>query len=398
MSLAEYDAFEHLRRALFWEPDRPILMLTFYADDAGKKDDHDYIVVAGYIGLVAQWERFCTDWRLALARSGLPEFHASDFFTGSGIFAGWENKKRAGERKQLLTTLAQIVNDYALQSFSCIIDISGWLKANEDYLLDEAGFSPYPLGGRTVVQRVREWCPQFGHDPTRVEYIFDQGSDDWGKLKTVLKVDFGVDALERDRRKVRPLQAADWIAYEEFREVPQSEAVRFNRKRTREFRESYRALLQLPNDPIIFRASDFITQICAVPEMKIPERSAQGKAAVRFKYDDRKMTRISWRYKRLKQELSTLLDVKLAAADKSRIDKLQHDAEHAAAMAQIHGNRVIGYSNAMRADNPENQASLLTGHVDEWHQLREWQEKHCDLMEQIIHLLKSRKAKTTSSD
>jgi hypothetical protein len=91
-----YDAFEHLRRALFWKPDGPISMLTFYADDSGKKRDHEYLVVAAYIGLSAQWETFSIDWRLRLAKAGLTWFHASDFFHGSGEFEGWNKPERAG--------------------------------------------------------------------------------------------------------------------------------------------------------------------------------------------------------------------------------------------------------------------------------------------------------------
>jgi hypothetical protein len=84
-------------------------MLAFYADDAGKKDNNAYVIAAEYVGLVAQWERFCADWRLQLASVGLPEFHASEFFPGYGIFAGWNDKKREAEKTRLLTSLAEII-------------------------------------------------------------------------------------------------------------------------------------------------------------------------------------------------------------------------------------------------------------------------------------------------
>jgi hypothetical protein len=83
-------AFTHLRRSLFWSVDQPVLALTFYADDAGRKEADKYVVAGGYIGLVAQWERFCSDWRLRLPSVGLPEFHASDFFKiKSNLIANW---------------------------------------------------------------------------------------------------------------------------------------------------------------------------------------------------------------------------------------------------------------------------------------------------------------------
>jgi hypothetical protein len=85
---ASSDTTRISRRALFWEVHQPVLMLTVYADDAGKAQEHDYVLTSAYIGLVAQWERFCSDWRLRLARAGLSEFHANEFFNGAGIFAG----------------------------------------------------------------------------------------------------------------------------------------------------------------------------------------------------------------------------------------------------------------------------------------------------------------------
>ncbi len=378
----EYKPFSHLRPAIFWDVDQPVAMLTFYADDAGKRDDHEYVIVAGYIGLAAQWERFCFDWRLRLAKAGLPEFHAVEFFNGAGIYAPWQEKNKARERDLLLGDLAQIINDYSLQSFTSIVYVPGWQKANESYMLEEMGFSPFPLGGRVAVQRVREWCPSSGHDVSQVGYIFDQGSDDWGRLKNRLKVDFDVDAIDEDRRKIQPLQAADWFAYEEFRETPQSDSG----IRVRPVRKSLRALLRLPSDPIIFRERDFITQICTVPEMGIPARSTQGKAAVRYKFDDRKMVRVSRRYKRLTKHMEGFLEVTLPTSAKSRVQELRKAAEHASAMASAHQKLSSNCLEVMRADNKANQDSSLAAFTDEWRQTREWTEKHCDLMEQIIKL------------
>ena len=135
------------------------MMLTFYGDDAGKKYDHNYVVAGGYVGLVSQWERFCPDWRLQLASVGLSEFHANEFFNGVGIFAGWEKPERKEERETLLAALAQIIKDYTLQGFCCVVNVPEWYQVNEDYMLDECGFSPFPLGARTVAQCVSSpWC------------------------------------------------------------------------------------------------------------------------------------------------------------------------------------------------------------------------------------------------
>ena len=181
MSSSHYDSFTHLSHALCWPPDRFVVMLTVYADEAGKPDDHDYVLVAGYIGLQAQWESFCADWRLRLAKAGLPAFHANKFFNGAGIFAGWETKERQGEREALIRDLAKIIRDHVKQSFTCAIHVPGWNRLNEEFSLTECQFTPYVMCGRMIVARARDWVKAVGYDPNEIEYIFDQGNEDWGE-------------------------------------------------------------------------------------------------------------------------------------------------------------------------------------------------------------------------
>jgi len=118
-SESDYDAFRHLRHALFWSDGQLMFALTFYADDAGKRDDSNWVVAGGWIGTIAQWDRFCSDWRLQLASVGLPYFHATDFFTGYGeVFAGWNSDKRKKDREELLRKLSRIIGAYSLHSFT----------------------------------------------------------------------------------------------------------------------------------------------------------------------------------------------------------------------------------------------------------------------------------------
>jgi len=364
-----------------------VIALRFYADDAGKKEADRYVVAGGYIGLVAQWERFCSDWRLRLASVGLPEFHANEFFNGYGIFVGWNTKQRKADRDKLLSALAEIIRDYSLHSFTCAVHTADWFEVNEDFMLEEMGFGPFPLAGRAVVERVQRWCARTGNDPSTVEYIFDQGSEDWGHLKTRLK-DFDVEAIPGDRRKLRPLQVADWIAYEEFLEAPRSETV----SRAHPFRRSYGALLRsAPCDPIVVRKSDLLTKICAVPAMKMPRRSPQGKAAVKLWYDQRKVNRVWRRHDRLGKKLKGLVDngptIDPTKEDDPLIVKLKADAEIANTMIDTHGAFAKELQRAMRADNPENQNELLEKFAAEMRLQRQWLETHIGLMEKYYELI-----------
>jgi Protein of unknown function (DUF3800) len=266
----EYDAFRHLSRALFWAPDVPIVTLNFYADDSNKSKSDEYIHIAAYVGLEAQWQTFCFDWRLRLVRAGLTWFHAGDFFNGAREFKSWESKERAGERKILLRDLAGIIDRGSLFNFICIVHVPTWRKINQEYLLKEELLTPYSLASRTIIQMAREWATDHGHN--KIHYVFDQGFEDWGILCDRLYADFGFRPIPANKREVRPVQAADWLAYESGREAPQyiNET-----SRKRPTRESFLGLLKgLEKSRVLsFHTESAFRKLCKDPRAAIPKRT-----------------------------------------------------------------------------------------------------------------------------
>jgi len=174
--------------------------------------------------------------------------------------------------------------------------------------------------GRIIVQRAKDWCTENGYDSSRIEFIFDQGDEDWGKLYRRLDIDLGVKAIERDRRKVKPLQAADWFAYEEFREVPQSDSG----NRERPPRGSLQQLLRVPDDPLIYRESGMRT-LCNNPVMLIPKRNEKQNQAARHLLDIKRADHIAIEIKRLKGEFSRLQNAR--ATNIAEFDRLAHESE-----------------------------------------------------------------------
>jgi hypothetical protein len=390
----EYDAFTHLRRSLLWSVDRLVYAFTFYADDAGKRDEDDYVVAGGFLGTVAQWERFCSDWRLTLASVGLPFFHATQFFNGADIFAGWNDQKRKKEREELLQALGQIITDYTVHSFTAGVHVPGWLKANEEYMLDEVGFSPFPLAARIAVQRARQWAEEIGHNPQDIECIFDQGCEHWGKLQRRLKVDFDIDAISRDKKKIRPLQAADWLAYEEFREIPKRMPKHGQRSK---MRGSYLQLLRVPFDPILFHEKEIRDSICLVPAMKVPARTSEGTGLVRLKYDWRRMKRVGRAYKRLGDrimamgftdtEVSTEEDIPYSS--KPRVAVIQAEADIARTTRDAYSKIASGCLERMRIGSSEDQNRLKHECTKALRAEREWTEKHLAALEKLVDILES---------
>jgi hypothetical protein len=97
MNAVEYDAFEHLRRTLFWRNDDMIVSLAAYFDASGTAADQTIWSIGGWIAEVDQWSRFCGRWRQMIEHAPFrpeiePEkriFHSADLESRLGIYEGW---------------------------------------------------------------------------------------------------------------------------------------------------------------------------------------------------------------------------------------------------------------------------------------------------------------------
>jgi hypothetical protein len=207
-----YDALVHLRRALFWRLDNLMFAHTAYFDDSGKKET-EMLLVGGYIGTIREWESFSADWRISLARKDIKEFKRSDF--NAREIGDWPNL----ERDYFLAELANVIHKYTKHAFAYSISMPAWRAANAKYQMTEKNFYPYPICARTCIKGVRDWCAENGYNRDEVEYVFDQGSEHAGHLIELLKRDIDpvlrtVSPVPACSEKVRPIQAADYFAWE----------------------------------------------------------------------------------------------------------------------------------------------------------------------------------------
>jgi Protein of unknown function (DUF3800) len=255
-----YDAFEHVWRGLFWRPDTLVTAISAYFDDSGKKET-EVLLVGGYVAPVAQWERFCDHWRLLLAKKHLDEFKRSKFL---------RFPKPAGLR--ILQDFAQIIEDFTVQAFACAVWMEDWKAANRKFQMTRFHMYPYAICARTCVKMVRDWCRGTGRKTSEAEYFFDEGSehaDEFGKL---LKFDRNPEVkaiipIPGKSHKIRPLQAADFFAWETRNQVlidPQPEPWKASL--------ALRTLLRLPNRANVgeYRLSD-LENMCIAAEIPLRE-------------------------------------------------------------------------------------------------------------------------------
>jgi len=194
-------------------------MLTCYFDEAGG-DDQKWMIVAGYVSSVTQWETFESDWRIALSKYDVPYLHMKELAHFKGPFLKW--KKESGTRARFLSTAADIINSNVLFGISVTVHYKDFEYANRQYDLTSMVSSPYALAGRSCIAEANVVRGKTVSGSLDMEYIFERGGPDAGGLvNAVMKITptlpvpiFKPSRNWNGQRGVVPLQASDYLAYE----------------------------------------------------------------------------------------------------------------------------------------------------------------------------------------
>ncbi|MBI4281890.1 MAG: DUF3800 domain-containing protein [Chloroflexi bacterium] len=208
-----------------------------YFDESGTNPESKAVCVAGFISNVPRWDAFSLEWEKALIDFGLMEypgyFHMTDF--ESPLSAPY-NKWSRELRQTRLNTLLEIIKKHTLGSVGCLVP-----KALFDSVMSP--FAKAFCGGAyglaaTVCARLL--LPTLIGVDGWMEYSFEDGAEGRGELLTFYDKQkaYGranmrnlrmVGLAFRDKRVYLPLQAADILAYELFREFPRSQGLQERR-------------------------------------------------------------------------------------------------------------------------------------------------------------------------
>ncbi len=190
---------------------------TLYCDASGKQTDEAFAVGCA-LSTVGKWLAFDGKWRLALEENGLLYFRMSEFAQSTGQFKeGW--KKNEVRRQQLLERLTKIMTEHILYWIGVCVLRSDFDKANEVYQLEES-YSSYTLCGQTCVELAHTWRRNHHFDYLPIEFVFEEGDQNFGQLSDRLLENFGRRPIPRKKvdpdptKLTRPLQVADYAAYE----------------------------------------------------------------------------------------------------------------------------------------------------------------------------------------
>jgi hypothetical protein len=76
-----------------------------------------------------------------LARFGVRYFRMTEFVYFKGPFKGWENRET--DRRELIQRAVAIIAGFAWASFGAGLLMDDWNLCNQQYMMEEEGFSPY---------------------------------------------------------------------------------------------------------------------------------------------------------------------------------------------------------------------------------------------------------------
>jgi hypothetical protein len=204
--------------------DRLMLTLHAYFDESGTHDSAQAIAVAGYISTAEQWELFNDEWSSALSEWSLKFFHMTDFANRANEYSGWSDE----DRRLRFARLARIIDKHTIASIAV-----GFMRKSYDLTFDRQTkrFVGGPYGTAATMcfveaaQKIRPLFPS-----AKIAYVFESGGVGSGQILSVFKMNesdpenrehFKLLSLRfENKRDFAPLQAADILAYELYRNIP----------------------------------------------------------------------------------------------------------------------------------------------------------------------------------
>jgi hypothetical protein len=199
-----------------------------YFDDSWDGKSKIVCSLGGYVATVTGWrDQFEPGWESALKTHGVPWLHMNEFSEPDGKYAKWycvendpEKERKEREKIQFLSACAHVIGTAGLKGFGATVRVADVARFNREknQNLDVNALAIY---GAALDIRL-----QFGKEP--MELFFDQAG------KTGRKTSLAEEYIETDNfypglndglqlrplqkcftfRNLRPLQAADFAAYE----------------------------------------------------------------------------------------------------------------------------------------------------------------------------------------
>jgi hypothetical protein len=194
-------------------------VLTGYFDDS--QTDGLIFTLAGYVGGERHWEVFQEQWNRALNLHDVPYFHMREFGDDNGPYKKWlPAKEHQREIASFMGSLARSIGRSQLKGFGSIVRLKDLERFNRDHGL---ALEPYPLaaygcmtwiGNKNPGAVVSMICDHAEQISSKLEKASRYGKSDTYYLGATDLIQPIPLNKALTFREVRPMQAADFAAWE----------------------------------------------------------------------------------------------------------------------------------------------------------------------------------------
>ena len=209
-----------------------MLNIRAYCDESY---NHRIYTVSGYMATGEEWTRLQTAWANALEDEQVPfaknssfrVFHSADFEGGYGVFSTLTREAR----DKIQRRFAEIINETKLYGFASAIVMEHYNEVvNRIKAARKSFWSPYFLAFQHGIEMAALAIEHLPHHEA-IDFIFDRNEQLGGKeggrahqlynsmlRSTTLPFIYRLgNIVFADKARMLPLQAADYLAYENFR-------------------------------------------------------------------------------------------------------------------------------------------------------------------------------------
>jgi len=195
-------------------------IFTAYLDESGTHEESDVVAVAGFFSVADRWVKFSQEWQAVLDYYCLDYFHMTDFESSQGQFKEWDAQKH----KDCLNKLLGIIKENVIgsvgwavsrRSFDAILSKPARKICGDAYGLASIGC--FRSLAQIVIKKdgQAEYVMESGAEGSgALLWIYREGRKDpeWRDNNRLLSLAF------QDKRYFLPLQSADIMAYELYKQ------------------------------------------------------------------------------------------------------------------------------------------------------------------------------------
>jgi len=201
--------------------ERVMAHFAAYFDESGTHGS-PILTLAGYIATVEQWAHFAREWDEILKQESLTHFHMSKFEARQGEFRGWDNDRRLGVQKRLIGIIKRRVNI----GIFCAVNLAAYDEMVTEWRRKPFG-SPYNFCVKMCLSIISFWAQEYEREEP-IAYVIEHGAGYNHEIDKSFSAVFAREEMRKffrlgsltfaDKKQALPLQAADLLAYEVWKD------------------------------------------------------------------------------------------------------------------------------------------------------------------------------------